>query len=186
MMKKSLPKRINLYVVLIGRRTIKEQNISLKCFRYFSNLETGDTLRGFVSYNLYATVHKPQLCSSSMAATAAAKPQATVVVQGGDRTEYEEGLLPKTLFLSPEPDEDFVDPEDAYTMPWEDQNTGGVADQHSRGAQTTYAEMIGLEVTGSIKFIAEANALISEFRDIFSSELSPERADLPSLARCRN
>jgi hypothetical protein len=110
-----------------------------------------------------------------MAATAAAKPQATVVVQGGDRTEYEEGLLPKTLFLSPEPDEDFVDPEDTYTMPWEDQNTRGVADQHSRGAQTTYAEMIGLEVTGSIKFIAEANALISEFRDIFSNVESGTR-----------
>ena len=40
------------YAVLLGRKTIKQNNISLKCFRFFSNLETGESLKGFVvSYN---------------------------------------------------------------------------------------------------------------------------------------
>ena len=32
------------YAVLLGRKTIKQNNISLKCFRFFSNLETGESL----------------------------------------------------------------------------------------------------------------------------------------------
>ena len=49
------------YAVLLGRKKIKQNNISisLKCFRFFSNLETGESLRGFVSYNLYATSPNP-------------------------------------------------------------------------------------------------------------------------------
>ncbi len=38
---------------------IKQNIISLKGFRFFSNLETGETLRGFVAYNLYATGPNP-------------------------------------------------------------------------------------------------------------------------------
>jgi hypothetical protein len=63
--------------------TIKQNNISLKRFRFFSNLETGESLRGFVSYNLYATSLKSHLCSASFSApTAVAKPQATVDFRG--------------------------------------------------------------------------------------------------------
>jgi hypothetical protein len=63
------------YAVLLGRKPIKQNKISLKCFRFFSNLETGESLRGFVSCNLYATSPKPQLCSASFSAPAAvAKP----------------------------------------------------------------------------------------------------------------
>jgi hypothetical protein len=40
------------YAVLLGRKTIKQNSISLKCFRFLSNLETGESLfRGFVPYN---------------------------------------------------------------------------------------------------------------------------------------
>ena len=42
------------------RKTIKQNNVSLKCFRFVSNLETGESLRGFVSYNLYATSPTPR------------------------------------------------------------------------------------------------------------------------------
>jgi hypothetical protein len=80
----------SVYAVLLGRKTIKEHNISLKCFRFFSNLETGESLRGFVSYNLYATVYKPQLCNASTTVTAAAKPQATMVVRNGGVARYVE------------------------------------------------------------------------------------------------
>ncbi len=157
-------------------------NISLKCFRFFSNLETGESLRGFVSYNLYATVHKPQLCSSSMAATAAAKPMATVVVQGGVATKYA-GTLPKSDFLSPEPDEDFIDPEEEYRMPWEDPD--GISAETDRESPMTddgsFAASIGLEVTGSALFVAETNSLLEEFGDVFSTELGAEPADLPPL-----
>ena len=52
------------YAVLLGRQTIKQNNTSLQCSRFFSNLETGVSLRGFVSYHSYATVHKPQLYSA--------------------------------------------------------------------------------------------------------------------------
>ena len=31
-------------VLLLGHKTIKKNNISLKCFRFFSNLETGESL----------------------------------------------------------------------------------------------------------------------------------------------
>jgi hypothetical protein len=47
------------YSVMLGRKTVKQNNISLKCFRFFSNLETGESLRGFVSYSLYATFSAP-------------------------------------------------------------------------------------------------------------------------------
>jgi hypothetical protein len=76
------------YAVLLGRKTIKQNNVSLKCFRFFSNPETGETLRGFVSCNLYATSPKPQLCSASFSApTAVAKPQAIVDFRGGEETD---------------------------------------------------------------------------------------------------
>ena len=98
----------------------KQNNISLKCFRFFSNPETGETLRGFVSYNLYATSPKSHLCSASSfsAPTAVAKPQG-IVDWGGEETEPASGW-PTERFLTPEPDEDFVDPVDEYKMPWEE------------------------------------------------------------------
>ena len=73
------------YAVLLGSKAIKQNNISLKCFRFFSNLETGESLRGFVSYSLYAKSPKSHLCSASFSApTAVAKPQAIVDFRGGD------------------------------------------------------------------------------------------------------
>ena len=45
----------------------------------------------------------------------------------------------------------------------------------------TFAASVGLEVTGSAKFITDANILIEEFQDIFSSDLGREPADLPLL-----
>jgi hypothetical protein len=95
------------YAVLLGRKTVKQNNISLKCFRFFSNLETDESLRGFVSYNLYASFSAP---------TAVAKPQAIVDFRGGEETEPASGW-PKERFLTPEPHEDFVDPADEYKMP---------------------------------------------------------------------
>jgi len=167
------------YAVLLGRKTIKQNNISLKCFRFFSNLETGESLRGFVSYNLYATVQKPQLCSAFRAPMAVAQPQAIVDSQGGEEAEPAEGW-PKERFLSPEPDEDFVDPEDVYLMPWEDTRLPEGAPSSAGDAQS-YAASIGLEISGSREFVTDACDLVLEFRDIFSTELSPEPADLPPL-----
>ena len=174
----------SVYAVLLGRKTIKQHNISLKCFRFFSNLETGESLAGFVSYNLYATVHKPQLCSSSLAATAAAKPQATIVVQGGDATKYA-GTRPKSDFLSPEPDEDFIDPGDDYRMPWEEDPDGGVdvdRPESVRKDTDSFAASIGLEVTGSARFIDLVDALLEEYSVVLNTiELGVEPADLPPL-----
>ena len=45
----------------------------------------------------------------------------------------------------------------------------------------TFVTSIGLEIAGSNDFRADAQDLVSEFRDIFSKELSPEPADLPPL-----
>jgi len=163
---------------LIGR-----DNISLKCFCFFSKLETGETLAGFVSYTfLYATVHKPHLCSSSLAATAAAKPQATIVIQGGEGKMHQE-VLPKSN--APDSDGDFVDTEDGYRMPWDDieeSRRKGFGNPAVGSDGPTEAE-IGLEVTGSDNFIAKAkaNELVAEYQDVFSRELNPEPADLPPL-----
>jgi hypothetical protein len=116
----SPPMRYPQLTVLSGRKTIKKHNISLKCFRFFSNLETGESLRGFVSYNLYATGPKPHLCSALFCApTAVAKPHSAVDSQGCEESEPASGW-PKERFLTSEPDEDFVDPADDYKMPWEE------------------------------------------------------------------
>ena len=98
-----------------------------------------------------------------MAATAAAKPQATMVVQNGGVARYAETeTRPKSDFLSPAPDEDFVDPEDDYNMPWEepDRETGN--DRMPVKEDGTFAAAIGLEVTGSAEFITDANILTQE------------------------
>jgi hypothetical protein len=158
----------------LGRKTIKKHNISLKCFRFFSNLETGETLRGFVSYNLYATGPKPQLCNASFSAyTAVVKPQATVDSQGCEEPEPASGW-PKERFLTPEPDEDFVDPADEYRMPWEEDMpvkdmplSEGVKSE--AGNALSYAASIGLEISGSREFVTDACELVLEFRDIFST-----------------
>jgi hypothetical protein len=82
------------YAVLLGRKTINQNNISLKCFRFFS-------LRGFVSYNLYATSPKSHLCSALFSApTVVAKPQAIVDFRGGEETEPASGW-PKRTILDP-------------------------------------------------------------------------------------
>jgi hypothetical protein len=117
-----------------------------------------------------------------MAATAAAKPQATIVVQGGGVARYAETeTRPKSDFLSPEPDEDFADPEDDYNMPWEEPDRETGKDCMTVKEDGTFAAAIGLEVTGSAEFITDANILIEEFQDIFSSDLGQEPADLPLL-----
>jgi len=78
--------------------------------------------------------------------------------------------------MTPEPDEDFVDPVDEYKMPWE-----GVSSKAGSNA-SSFAASIGLEISGSEEFVAaDACALVLKFRDIFSTELSPEPADLSPL-----
>ena len=47
------------------------------------------------------------------------------------------------------------------------------------GNASSYAASIGLEISGSKEFVTNACALVLEFRDIFSTELSSEPADLP-------
>jgi len=114
-----------------------------------------------------------------MAPAAVAHPHAVDEFQGGTAAKYDLGL-PKELFLSPEPDEDFVDPADEYLMPWEEPMVLGVAEPIVDDART-FVTLIGLEIAGSSDFRADAQDLVSEFRDIFSKELSPEPADLPPL-----
>jgi hypothetical protein len=119
-----------------------------------------------------------------MAATAAAKPQATIVVQGGVATKYA-GTRPKSDFLSPEPDDDFIDPGDDYRMPWECDPDGGADNRdlpESADKDTdSFAASIGLEVFGSVRFIDMVDALLEEYADVFSTELGIEPADLPPL-----
>jgi hypothetical protein len=128
---------------------------------------------------LYATSPKPQLCSAAFSAPAAvAKPQAIVDFQGGEETEPASGC-PKERFLTPEPEEDFVDPADEYKMPWEEEDMPLLEGVSSKsGNASSYAASIGLEISGFEKFVTDACALVLEFQDIFSTELSPEPADL--------
>ncbi len=130
---------------------------------------------------MYATSPKPQLCSASFSAPAAvAKLHAIVDFRGGEETEPASGW-PKERFLTPEPDEDSVDPADEYKMPWEE-DTPILEEVSSKlGNASSYAASIGLEISGSEEFVTNACALVLEFRDIFSTELSPEPADLPPL-----
>jgi hypothetical protein len=54
-------------------------------------------------------------------------------------------------------------------------------DSTKAGNASSYSASIGLEISGSREFVTDACALVLEFRDIFSTELSPEPADLPPL-----
>jgi hypothetical protein len=110
-----------------------------------------------------------------------AKPQAIVVFRCGKETEPASGWPNKKRFLTPEPDEDFVDPADEYKMPWEEDMPLPEGVTSKAGDALSYAASIGLEISGSEEFVTDACALVSEFRDIFSTELIPEPADLPPL-----
>eukprot|EP01036_Dinobryon_divergens_P061874 gene61874-biopygen31044 len=100
---------------------------------------------------------------------------------GGVARYAETETKPKSDFLSPEPDDEIVDPEDEYYMPWEETDRETEQDQMPVQEDATFAASIGLEVTGSAKFITDANTLIEEFQDIFSSDLGRDPADLPLL-----
>ncbi len=49
------------------------------------------------------------------------------------------------------------------------------------GNALSYTASIELKISGSEEFVTDACDLMSEFRNIFSTELSPEPADLPPL-----
>jgi hypothetical protein len=49
------------------------------------------------------------------------------------------------------------------------------------GSALSYAASLGLEISGFREFVTDACELVLEFRDIFSTKLSPEPADLPPL-----
>jgi hypothetical protein len=109
--------------------------------------------------------------------TAVAKPQATVDSRGCEETEPASGW-PKDRFLTPGPDEDFVDPADEYKMPWEEDMpvkdmplSEGVKSKASNAL--SYAASIGLEISGSRELVTDACKLVLEFRDIFSTKRDP-------------
>ena len=66
-------------------------------------------------------------------------------------------------------------------MPWEEDFSFPEGVKSKAGDASYYATSIGLEISGSEEFVTDACDLVSEFRDIFSTELSPEPADLPLL-----
>ena len=88
---------------------------------------------------------------------------------------------PKERFLTPEPDEDFVDPAVNINMPWEEDMPLPEGVRSKSGNASSYAASIRLEISGSREFVTDVCALVLEFRDIFSTELSPEPADLLPL-----
>ena len=83
--------------------------------------------------------------------------------------------------MTPKPDEDFVEPGNEYNMPWEEDTPLPEGVTTKAGNASPYAASIGLEISGSEEFVADACALVLEFGDIFSTELSPVPADLPPL-----
>ena len=66
-------------------------------------------------------------------------------------------------------------------MPWEEPDRETENDRMPVKEDGTFAAAIGLEVNGSAEFITDANILIEEFQDIFSSVLGQEPANLPLL-----
>ena len=57
----------------------------------------------------------------------------------------------------------------------------GISTQRGKSVAMSYAASLGLEIRGSKEFVTDAWALVLEYRDVFSSELSTEPADLPPL-----
>ncbi len=120
---------------------------------------------------MYATFSAP---------AAVAKPHAIVDFRDGEETEPA-GRWPQERFLTPEPDKDFDDPADEYNLPWEEETPLFEEVNSKAGNASSYAASIGLEISGPQEFVTDACALVLEFRDIFSTELSPEPSDLPPL-----
>jgi hypothetical protein len=160
------------YPVLLSRNFIKENNISLKCLSYFSNLKSGEQLRDFVAhYSSVTTAVKIPTSMSSILATR--QPSPPTDYQRGDLRAISAPLsaeLPKSDFLTPEPDEEYLLPSDEST-PWDDV---------LMPSQTQATEDLP-EVHGSPEFKAKAYALIQEYSDVFSHELASDPADLPPL-----
>ena len=162
------------YPVLLSRKFIKENNISLKCLSYFSNLTSGAQLRDFVAhYTSPYGVATSSKIPTSINSLATRQPSPPSDVRGGDLrfvSALSSTERPKSDFLTPEPDEEYILPTDEST-PW---------DEVLSSSQTQEIEDLP-EVHGSPEFKAKIIALIREFSDVFSRELASEPADLPPL-----
>ena len=64
-------------------------------------------------------------------------------------------------------------------MPWEESDVETTGSDHPAARQEN--ESFAASITGSAEFIADVDALLEEYRDIFSSDLGAEPADLPPL-----
>ena len=62
--------------------------------------------------------------------------------------------------MTPEPDEDFVDPADKYKMPWEEDSSFPEGVKSKVGNLLSFAASIGLEISGSEEFVTDACDLV--------------------------
>ena len=62
--------------------------------------------------------------------------------------------------MTPEPDEDFVDPADEYKLPWGEEKPLLEGVRSKAGNASSYAASIGLEISGSREFVTDACALV--------------------------
>jgi hypothetical protein len=149
------------YAMIIGRKTINENLISLKCFKYFTGVTSVQSLLNHIRIPEFGV-----RTYTNVVNTTADRPRLTAVIAGEMRRGQ---IFQKDELLTPAPDEEYVDPIEMEAAPWE------------HNLPTEHAGEQRPQVFGSIGLKASINALVDEFPDIFRQDLNPEPARLPPM-----
>jgi hypothetical protein len=149
------------YPIILGRQTLKENQISLKCFKYFTGMTSVEALLEHVKVPTFGVTSYTKVVNAM-----ADRPRLTEVVAGEMRRGR---IFKKEELLTPAPDEEYVDPKEDDVTPWETNIL-----RNSVGA-------VRPEVFGDDVLKASINALVNEYTDIFRSDLNPEAARLPPM-----
>ena len=154
------------YPVIVGRTSILQNRLTVRCFRYFSGVPTTRAL-------LETVVTAPAVAKNSWhqpVPTIATYPTAdrpTLMVAAV--REFKQGtLLRKEDLLTPTPDEDYDDPLEGDMNPWEEYERNSTAEAKP-------------QIFGPPELQLKLIALVNEFADVFRQELNAEPARLPPL-----
>jgi hypothetical protein len=148
------------YPIILGRDTILQNAISLKCFRYFTGMSSVEALLNHVRIPVFGMPSKPRFANAT-----AERPRlmehVSVILRRGQ-------VFRKEDLLTPSPDEIFSDPKDEETPPWEEE----VPDTGTAPRPKVHGDKMMQE---------RINALVQEYQGIFKSDLNPEPARLPPM-----
>jgi hypothetical protein len=99
------------YPIILGRHTIKKNQISLKCFKYFTGMTSVEALLEHVQVPNFGVTSYTKVVNAM-----ADRPRLTEVVSGEMRRGR---IFKKEELLTSAPDEEYLDPKEDKVTPWE-------------------------------------------------------------------